>query len=68
MLAADGYALVADLSADGHTILLEVTATPDACAACLAPAGVIAAVARSCLSEHSSLAEHEINVHLPAHS
>ena len=48
MLAADGYELAAGLSADGRTIVLDITATADACAECLAPPTVIASVARSC--------------------
>jgi hypothetical protein len=67
MLAADGYALAVDLAAAGGTIVLDITATADACAECLAPAGVIAAVARSCMPEGSALADREIDVRLPAH-
>jgi hypothetical protein len=66
MLAADGYDLAVDLSADGHTVVLDITATPDACAECLAPATVIASVARSCLADGSELAGREIDVRLPA--
>jgi hypothetical protein len=66
MLAADGYDLAVDLSADGHTVVLDITATADACAECLAPATVIASVARSCLADGSELAGREIDVRLPA--
>jgi hypothetical protein len=65
MLAADGYALGVDLSADGRTVVLDITATADACAECLAPATVIASVARSCLADGSALAGREIDVRLP---
>jgi hypothetical protein len=65
MLAADGYALAIDLSADGRTVVLDITATADACAECLAPATVIASVARSCLADGSALAGREIDVRLP---
>jgi len=67
MLAADGYALAASFSSDGRTIVLDITATVDACAECLAPPTVIASVARSCFSEFSALAGREIDVHLPIH-
>jgi hypothetical protein len=67
MLAADGYELATALSADGRTIVLDITATADACAECLAPPTVIAAVARSCFSESSTLAGREIDVRLPVH-
>ena len=66
MLGADGYDLAVDLSADGRTVVLDITATADACAECLAPATVIASVARSCLAEGSALAGREIDVRLPA--
>jgi hypothetical protein len=65
MLAADGYALAVALSADGRTIVLDITATADACAECLAPPTVIASVARSCCSESPALAGREIDVRLP---
>jgi hypothetical protein len=65
MLAADGYDLAVDLSADGRTVVLDITATADACAECLAPATVIASVARSCLADGSALAGREIDVRLP---
>jgi DeoR/GlpR family transcriptional regulator of sugar metabolism len=68
MLAADGYDLAAALSADGRTIVLDITATAEACAECLAPPTVIAAVARSCFSETSALAGREIDVRLPIHA
>jgi hypothetical protein len=67
MLAADGYELSTALSADGRTIVLDITATADACAECLAPPTVIASVARNCLSESSALAGREIDVRLPIH-
>jgi hypothetical protein len=67
MLAADGYALAAALSADGRTVVLDITATADACAECLAPPTVIASVARSCFSESSALTGREIDVRLPLH-
>jgi hypothetical protein len=67
MLAADGYALATSFSTDGRTIVLDITATADACAECLAPPTVIASVARSCFSESSALAGREIDVRLPAH-
>jgi hypothetical protein len=67
MLAADGYALAAALSADGRTVVLDIMATAEACAECLAPPTVIAAVARSCLEETSALAGREIDVRLPVH-
>jgi hypothetical protein len=65
MLAADGYALAATFSTDGRTIVLDIAATEDACAECLAPPTVIAAVARSCFSESSAFAGREIDVRLP---
>jgi hypothetical protein len=68
MLAADGYDLAAALSADGRTIVLDITATAAACAECLAPPTVIAAVARSCFSETSELVGREIDVRLPIHA
>jgi hypothetical protein len=68
MLAADGYALEVSRGADGRTIVLEVTATGDACADCLAPPAVIAAVARDCVPADSPLAGGEIDVRLPPSS
>lgn len=68
MLAADGYELAAALSADGRTVVLDITATADACAECLAPPTVIASVARSCFSESSPLAGREVDVRLPIHA
>jgi hypothetical protein len=68
MLAADGYALATALSADGRTVVLDITATADACAECLAPPTVIASVARSCFSESSAFAGREIDVRLPIHA
>lgn len=67
MLAADGYALAAALSADGRTVVLDITATADACAECLAPPTVIASVARSCFPDSSAFAGREIDVRLPIH-
>lgn len=68
MLAADGYELSVALSADGRTVVLDITATADACAECLAPPTVIASVARSCFSDSSPLAGSEIDVRLPPKS
>jgi hypothetical protein len=65
MLAADGYELAVDLSADGRTVVLDITTTANACSDCLAPATVIASVARSCLADGSALAGREIDVRLP---
>ena len=66
MLAADGYALSVSAGAGGNTIVLGISATADACEECLAPPGVIAAVARSCVPADSPFAGSEIDVHLPA--
>jgi hypothetical protein len=65
MLAADGYALATSDGEDGRVIVLDVTATPDACAECLAPAAVIASVARSCLSDSTITSDVAIEVHVP---
>lgn len=65
MLGADGYALSASRSEGGRAILLDVTATPDACEECLAPPAVIASVARSCLSDASVASDVAIDVHVP---
>jgi hypothetical protein len=66
MLAADGYALNARDADDGRSIVLDVTATASACAECLAPAAVIASVARSCLSDSSMVTERTIEVRVPS--
>jgi hypothetical protein len=68
MLEADGYELAAALSSDGRTVVLDITATADACADCLAPPTMIASVARSCFSDSSALAASEIDVRLPPKS
>jgi hypothetical protein len=65
MLAADGYALATSDSQDGSAIVLDVTATPEACAECLAPASVIASVARSCLADSSIAPGVAIEVRVP---
>jgi hypothetical protein len=65
MLAADGYALATSDSADGRGIVLDVTATPEACAECLAPASVIASVARSCLADSAVAPGVAIEVRVP---
>ncbi len=65
MLAADGYALATSEGEDGRMIVLDVTATADACAECLAPPAVIASVARSCLSDSSMTSGIAIEVHVP---
>ncbi|MHB1810585.1 MAG: hypothetical protein ACYCU0_15005, partial [Solirubrobacteraceae bacterium] len=65
MLAADGYALAASASEDGRTLRLEIDATADACDECLAPAPVIASVARSCLADASISEDLEIDVRMP---
>ena len=66
MLAADGYELAADLSADGRTVVLDITATADACAECLAPAdGDRLGGPQLSAAESSALAGREIDVRLP---
>jgi hypothetical protein len=65
MLAADGYALATSEDGDGGALVLDVTATPDACAECLAPATVIASVARSCLADFPRTAGIAIEVRVP---
>jgi hypothetical protein len=65
MLAADGYALATSDSGDGGAIVIDVTATPDACAECLAPASVIASVARSCLADFPATAALAVEVRVP---
>jgi hypothetical protein len=65
MLAADGYALATREDGDGGALVLDVTATPDACAECLAPATVIASVARSCLADFPTTAGIAIEVRVP---
>jgi hypothetical protein len=65
MLAADGYALATRDREDGLAVILDVTATPDACAECLAPPAVIASVARSCLSDSAMTSDIAIEVRVP---
>jgi hypothetical protein len=65
MLAADGYALATSDGEGGRVVVLDVTATPDACAECLAPPAVIASVARSCLSDSALGPDIAIEVHVP---
>jgi hypothetical protein len=67
MLRADGYELQAAREADG-ALKLDVLATPEACAECLAPAGVIASVARSCLRDAGFAQDVELTVAVPAAS
>jgi hypothetical protein len=49
-LLADGYELRATQTAD-HAARIEVVATPDACADCLVPQDVFAAIIRTRLGE-----------------
>jgi hypothetical protein len=67
MLGADGYKLEATHEADG-ALKLDVLATPSACAECLAPAGVIASVARSCLRDAGLEQDVELTVAVPVAS
>jgi hypothetical protein len=67
MLAADGYELTTIRDDDGSPLILDVRATTDACAECLAPPNTIALVARDCLVESDpALAQIEIDVRLPS--